>query len=262
MIIRRHVPRWLRTGSATLLLLVAILLTQTRPAYGDHCGGLSDCFGTIAAAALVIAALAVLAAVAIIALPEIVGALGADLATTELGATIAEDLTEAEVAETAVEEAEAAQAVEADAAAAEGEPVAGETEATRIGKQVHKEMADIRRASGEYDAVNSPITDQNGNPIDVAKSYDLRSGEPKPGSPLQTANPDALNYGERLIIDDKPLGRPIMKDRQEIIRFCKAFQEREGVLPKVIEIYRYDPATGMPAGVETYTPGDFLSIWT
>ena len=33
----------------------------------------------------------------------------------------------------------------------------GESQATKIGKQVHKEKADIRRASGEYDTVNEKL---------------------------------------------------------------------------------------------------------
>jgi filamentous hemagglutinin len=54
------------------------------------------------------------------------------------------------------------------------------------------------------------------------------------------------------------LGRPISKDRQEIIRFIKAYEIREGNLPKTIGIQRYDPQTGQPLFTELYTPQNFL----
>jgi hypothetical protein len=61
-----------------------------------------------------------------------------------------------------------------------------------------------------------------------------------------------------VILDDKPVGRPISKDRQQIIRYIEAYRAREGKLPKEIVIQRYDPKTGKPAGTETYRPEDFL----
>jgi len=140
---------------------------------------------------------------------------------------------------------------------ANGNP-AGETDSTRIGKGYHKRKADERRESGNYDAVNSPITDKSGNPILVPRRVDLKTGQPQPGTRYQEAIPDAVNYKEGVIIDDKPAGRPIEKDRQEIIRFLEAFKRREGVYPKRIEIHRYDPNTEQPGGIETYKPEDFL----
>jgi hypothetical protein len=134
----------------------------------------------------------------------------------------------------------------------------GETNSTRIGKEVHKRNARRRRASGEFDEVNSPIKDKSGEPILVPKRVNLETGEPQPGTRLQDARPDAVSYQRGRIVDDKPVGRPIRKDRQEIIRFLEAYKQREGVYPETIEIHRYDPNTVRPAGVERYTPGDFL----
>lgn len=48
-----------------------------------------------------------------------------------------------------------------------------------------------------------------------------------------------------------------MKDRQEIIRFIIAYQQREGVLPETIEIHRYDQ-NKQPVGIESYKPEYFL----
>jgi hypothetical protein len=137
-------------------------------------------------------------------------------------------------------------------------PQTGETASTAIGKEVHKKIADARRASGEFDLVQSPITDKSGNPILVSKRVDLKTGKPQSGSPLQEAVPDAVSFTRKHIVDDKPLGRPIAKDRQEIIRFIKAYEQREGHLPKVIGVTRYDPQTGKPVLTELYSPNDFL----
>lgn len=137
-------------------------------------------------------------------------------------------------------------------------PKAGETESTAIGKSAHKEFADARRADGDFDLVQAPITDKAGNPILVPKRVDLKTGMPQPGSPLQEAIPDAVSFPRKLILDDKPLGRPIAKDRQEIIRFIKAYEQREGHLPEVIAITRYDPKTGQQVVTELYKPSDFL----
>jgi len=73
-----------------------------------------------------------------------------------------------------------------------------------------------------------------------------------------TAQPDAVSYKRGQILDDKPLGRPIAKDRQEMIRFIKAYEERTGELPKQIIIERYDPKTGAKVASEIYNPKDFL----
>lgn len=134
----------------------------------------------------------------------------------------------------------------------------GETESTAIGKDTHKKLADERRASGQWSEVNTPMTDKSGKTILVPKRVDLKTGKPQPGSKLQDVRPDAVNYDKRLILDDKPLGRPIAKDRQEIIRFIKAYEIKQGHLPEKIVIQRYDPVTGNPVVTEIYTPGDFL----
>lgn len=138
---------------------------------------------------------------------------------------------------------------------------AGETTSTAIGKRIHAKRAQERRDSDEYDLVNQPIKDKDGNEIQVPKRYDLKTGEPQAGAPLQSAQPDAVDFEGGVIIDDKPLGRNIMKDRQEIIRFIKAYQQREGKLPERIEIHRYDPKDPQDLGpkvIETYSPEDFL----
>ncbi|MCD5977724.1 DUF637 domain-containing protein [Pseudomonas sp. CDFA 611] len=136
--------------------------------------------------------------------------------------------------------------------------VTGETASTSLGKQVHKEQADIRRESGLFSIVEQPIVDKSGSPILVPKRVDLKTGEAQPGANLQKAIPDAANFDRGLIVDDKPLGRPIAKDRQEIIRFIEAFRQREGVLPQTIGIQRYDPKTGVPVRTDLHSPSEFL----
>ncbi|TWT29252.1 hypothetical protein Enr8_51150 [Blastopirellula retiformator] len=136
--------------------------------------------------------------------------------------------------------------------------VTGETASTATGKSVHKALADARRAGGDFDLVQTAIKDKAGNPILVSKRVNLKTGLPQPGARLQEAIPDAVNFRRKLILDDKPLGRPIAKDRQEIIRFIEAYRRREGHLPDVIGIQRYDPKTGQPILTELYLPNDFL----
>ena len=121
---------------------------------------------------------------------------------------------------------------------------AGETRATRSGKAIHKALADDRRASEAWDSVARPIVDPSGKPVEVPRSVDLQSGIPRVEKGTQAAAPDAVNYGLAVILDDKPLTRGIVKDRQEIIRFIRAYEAREGSLPKRVAIQRYDPATG------------------
>jgi hypothetical protein len=137
------------------------------------------------------------------------------------------------------------------------EAISGETHSTKLGKEVHAERAAQRRASGQYDLVNEAIPDKEGNPIFVPKEIDMKTGKPKPDTPLQKAVPDAVNFKQALIIDDKPLDRNIKRDRQEIIRFINAYKEREGVMPQIIEIHRYDK-NGQTAKIESYKPEDFL----
>jgi hypothetical protein len=137
------------------------------------------------------------------------------------------------------------------------EMAGGETPSTAVGKSTHKVWSDAQRASGNYDEVGGPIDDATGDPIRVPRRVDLRTGDPQPDARLQVTKPDAVNYAEGRIVDLKPIGRALSKDRQEIIRFIRAFEQREGHLPETIEIQRYD-ASMTEVSVETYTPADFL----
>jgi hypothetical protein len=134
----------------------------------------------------------------------------------------------------------------------------GFTPSAAVGVKVHTARAAGRRAAGTFSLVNEPITDTSGNPIQVPERVDLKTGAPVPEYGTQEARPDAVDFNAESIIDDKPAGRPISADRQEIIRFIEAYRTRTGKLPKTIEIHRYDPVTEAPAGVEVYTPEDFL----
>lgn len=135
--------------------------------------------------------------------------------------------------------------------------VTGETDATRIGKQVHKTNADARRASGDWDDVNTPIKAADGSEIRVPKRVNLKTGEPA-GDDTQVAQPDAVSYSRGEILDDKPADRPISKDRQEMIRNIEAYRIRTGTLPNRIIIERYDPKTGAHVKTEVYPPSEFL----
>ncbi len=138
-------------------------------------------------------------------------------------------------------------------------PVAGETEATALGKSYHSQRAAERRASGEFDMVNQPFVGADGRPILVTKRVDLRTGEPIPESGFQVARPDSVVFRRDLgaVIDDKPIGRPLAKDQQEILRFIRAYETQFGAPPKTIAIERYDPITMRPVVTELYRPGDF-----
>ena len=136
------------------------------------------------------------------------------------------------------------------------EPVSGETASTRVGKRVHKANADARRASGDWDEVNTPMKTADGEKIQVAKRVNLKTGEPM-GEDTQVAQPDAVSYKRGEILDDKPAGRPIAKDRQEMIRNIEAYRQRTGHLPEKVTIVRYDPKTGAHVSTETYKP-EFL----
>jgi len=145
---------------------------------------------------------------------------------------------------------------------AKGEPaktkeVSGETETTRIGKQVHKANADARRQSGDWDDVNTPMKMKDGQKVRVPKRVNPKTGEPV-GADTQVAQPDAVSYKRGEILDDKPAGRPISKDRQEMIRNIEAYRQRTGELPTKIIIERYDPATGKHVSTETYSPSEFV----
>ncbi|WP_175400658.1 hypothetical protein, partial [Paenibacillus sp. KS1] len=133
--------------------------------------------------------------------------------------------------------------------------ITGETNSTKIGKEVHKKRADERRESGGFDTVNEPLKDKKGNVIEVPKRIDKNG---KPSKKYQRAIPDAVQ-GPPIgnIIDDKPVGRPISKDKQEIRRFIDAYEQKYGESPKKVIIQRYDPKTGAPAESEVYSPKFF-----
>jgi hypothetical protein len=137
------------------------------------------------------------------------------------------------------------------------EPRRGETAHTRSGRSVHEQNAAQRRESGMFDLVNEEIRYEGGEPIRVDERVDLETGEPVPGAGTQTARPDAVSFDLGLVLDDKPLGRPVSKDRQEIIRFIKAYQERTGRMPRLIALTRYD-SNGVQVVTELYTPEMFL----
>jgi hypothetical protein len=133
----------------------------------------------------------------------------------------------------------------------------GETDSTAVGKSVHGNEAERRRASGQFSQVNVSIKDKDGNIIQVPHRVDLKTGAPVDHR-LQDARPDAISYPRGLILDDKPLGRPLAKDRQEIIRFIEAYRKREGRLPDTIAIQRYDPQTGRAIRTDLHKPEEFL----
>lgn len=135
--------------------------------------------------------------------------------------------------------------------------MAGETDSTLTGKTAHKNWSDAQRASGNFDELGGPIDDLTGHPIQVPRRVDLQTGEPQPNTTRQVSKPDAVHYAEGRIVELKPLGRPIAKDRQEIIRFIRAFEQREGRLPSTIEIQYYD-GSGHVVSSRTFTPADFL----
>jgi hypothetical protein len=58
-------------------------------------------------------------------------------------------------------------------------------------------------------------------------------------------------------VDLKPVERPLSKDRQQIIRYIKAFEIRTGRLPTTIQILRTD-AFGKVVRTDTHRPSDFL----
>jgi YD repeat-containing protein len=137
------------------------------------------------------------------------------------------------------------------------EATSGETIATSSGKAIHGRLASERRASGKFDLVNQPFSTSDGIPIKVPKRVDLRTGNPIAESGYQSARPDAVRFDKEVIIDDKPMNRPIAKDQQEMIRFIKAYEQSNGVLPRTIGIQRYDPRTGAPVVTDLYKPSDF-----
>jgi len=155
---------------------------------------------------------------------------------------------------------DAAEAAGRTSAGAAGETIgskSGETVHTRSGKSTHRQLADERRAAGEFDLVNEPIRDAQGRPIDVPTRVDLKTGAPVAAKGTQTAWPDAVKFERDLILDDKPLARAISRDRQQIIRFISAYQQRTGRMPRYIAITLYD-SSGVPIRTDLYRPEIFL----
>ncbi|HSV82081.1 MAG TPA: FG-GAP-like repeat-containing protein [Ramlibacter sp.] len=134
---------------------------------------------------------------------------------------------------------------------------AGETEATALGKSYHAQRATQRRASGDYDMVNEPFVWPNGQPIMVTRRVNLNTGDPVPESGIQLARPDSVVFKREVVIDDKPIGRPLSKDQQEILRFIRAYEAQFGAPPRTIAIERYDRVTMKPVVTELYKPSDF-----
>lgn len=133
----------------------------------------------------------------------------------------------------------------------------GETSSTLAGKVIHKRIADARRTSGNWDLVSQPITTISGDEITVPYAVDLKTGQPRAGTRYQKAVPDAVSYSQEIIVDDKPFGRNIARDRQEMIRNIKAYEIRTGKLPKEIQIHYYNP-DGSLNNIKVYFPSDFL----
>lgn len=136
-------------------------------------------------------------------------------------------------------------------------PKKGETQATRSGRDHHADRKEQRRSSGDWDEVDTTMKYDDGKTIEVPKRVNLRTGLPR-GSKVMTTKPDAVSYKRGQILDDKPMGRPISKDRQQIIRYIKAYEAKTGSPPKQILIERYDPVTGQPVVTEIHSPGSFL----
>lgn len=133
----------------------------------------------------------------------------------------------------------------------------GETSATAIGKKVHPQKAEVRRKSGEYSSVNERLKDANGNDIQVPKT--IPKDSKVPSKEMQSTIPDAVKDPHKggIIVDDKPAGRPIGKDYQEMGRNVEAYEKKYGVAPNEIHIERYDPKTGATVQIEVYNPSDF-----
>ena len=73
---------------------------------------------------------------------------------------------------------------------------------------------------------------------------------------LPTIMPEASEKGG-IIYDDKPAGRPISKDFQEIGRNIEAYEKLYGKLPNEVIIVRYDKETLKNVKEILYTPSDF-----
>jgi hypothetical protein len=134
---------------------------------------------------------------------------------------------------------------------------AGETSSTAAGRLAHKEWADAARKQGNFDLIDEFMTDAEGNAIKVPRRVDLDTGLPKPGAREQRVRPDGVDFDQDLIVDLKPEGRPLSKDRQQMIRYIRAYEIRTGHPPKTIRILRTD-ITGQIVRQEDHPPSDFL----
>jgi hypothetical protein len=141
--------------------------------------------------------------------------------------------------------------------ALKAEPENGASTATRTGTRYHNDFVKADRASKKYDQVAQMIRTKTGEPIEVPYEVDLITGLPV-NARKQAAFPDAVSFSQREIVDYKPVGRKLSKDRQEFIRNIRAFEIREGVLPDKIIVKRYDPATGKIVEETTHSPSEFL----
>lgn len=68
--------------------------------------------------------------------------------------------------------------------------------------------------------------------------------------------PEASEKGG-IIYDDKPAGRSISKDFQEIGRNIEAYTKLYGELPNEVIIVRYDKETLKTVEEKSYSPSDF-----
>ncbi len=133
----------------------------------------------------------------------------------------------------------------------------GETEDTVIGKDAHAELKEWREKSGEFDYVNQKLKDADGNVILVPHNISRKTGHA--GEKMQGVIPDAIKGPEKggIIYDDKPAGRPISKDFQEIGRNIEAYEKLYGEPPDEVIVVRYDKETLKIVEEKSYSPSDF-----
>lgn len=134
----------------------------------------------------------------------------------------------------------------------------GETKATAMGKCVHTARARKRRESGEFDLVNERFTRQDETPIMVPRTINRTTGVAS--AKMQYAIPDAVKGPDKggIIYDDKPLGRTIGKDWQEMRRNVSAYTDAFGEPPKEVRIVPYNPETGSDHEEIVYPASDFI----
>ena len=118
-------------------------------------------------------------------------------------------------------------------------------------------MKEWREKSGEFDYVNQKLKDADGNVILVPRRVSRKTGYAD--KKMQGVIPDAIKGPEKggIIYDDKPAGRPISKDFQEIGRNIEAYTKLYGELPNEVIIVRYDKETLKIVEEKSYSPSDF-----